>query len=163
MSRTAESAIDRAELLELLARYASIPDTNDWVELPTTVFTDEILWDFESLNGEPARVVSRSVVMSELAAGFAAFEATHHATTNHIVTVDGDVATIRAHIRAEHWLRRDLVPSGDNRWTVVGFYDDEAIRTPDGWRLRAVRLSVTHRENDHLVAAPPADEEEEEE
>ena len=110
--------------------------------------------DFESLNGELARLVSRSDLMNELAAGFAAFEAAHHAITNHCVTVDGDVATIRAHIRADHWLRRDLVPSGDNRWTVVGFYDDEAIRTPDGWRLRAVRLSVNYRENDHVVAAP---------
>jgi hypothetical protein len=33
---------------------------------------------------------------------------------------------------------------------VVGFYDDEAIRTPDGWRLTKVRLTVTHQEHPEL-------------
>lgn len=27
---------------------------------------------------------------------------------------------------------------------AVGFYDDEAIRTPAGWRISAVKLTMTH-------------------
>ena len=42
---------DRDELAELLARYVSIPDTNGRDEIPPTVFTDPITWDFQSLTG----------------------------------------------------------------------------------------------------------------
>ena len=142
---------DRARLIELLAMYASIPDTNGWDELPQRVFTDSVLWDLESVNGVPPAEVPRGVLIDLLRPAFAKFEATHHAITNHRVRVDGDRAHIRAHVRAEHWISRELVPDGPNCWLIVGFYDDEAVRTVDGWRLRSVRLAVTHRENDHLL------------
>jgi hypothetical protein len=147
------TAEDRARLIELLALYASIPDTNGWDELPPRVFTDSVVWDLESVNGIPPAEVSRSVLIDLLRPAFAKFEATHHAITNHRVRVDGDRALLRAHIRAEHWISRELVPDGPNCWLIVGFYDDEAVRTVDGWRLRSVRLTVTHRENDHLLVA----------
>ncbi len=54
---------------------------------------------------------------------------------------------MHAHVRAEHWL-----PSGEpNRWLVVGFYDNEAVRTPDGWRLSSVRLTASYQENAGLL------------
>jgi hypothetical protein len=81
---------------------------------------------------------------------FTVFTATHHAITNHRVTVDGDRASLRAHIRAEHWLPPELVQSGPNCWLVVGLYDDDAVRTADGWRLTTVKLSVRYEENAHL-------------
>ncbi len=62
-------------------------------------------------------------------AAFAPYAATHHAITGHVIHVDGDRATIHAHVRAEHWVRDDLVADGARRWLVVGFYDDEAVRT----------------------------------
>lgn len=155
MDGDSELSRDRDDLVELLARYASIPDSNDWEHLPASVFADEVLWNFESLDGQAAQAVSRSSLIDALRTAFAVFEATHHAITNHRVIVDKDVASVRAHVRAEHWFRSDLVPSGDNRWLIVGFYDDEAVRTPVGWRLRSVRLTVTHRENDHLFAMLP--------
>jgi hypothetical protein len=67
------------------------------------------------------------------------------------VTIDGDRATIHAHIRAEHWLPAELVGDGPNCWLVIGFYDDEAVRTPDGWRPALFKLTVTYQEN----AQPP--------
>ena len=45
---------------------------------------------------------------------FAPFTATHHAITGHAIEVDGDRATIHAHVRAEHWL------ADGRRWLVVG-------------------------------------------
>ncbi len=32
------------------------------------------------------------------------------------------------------------------------FYDDEAVRAADGWRLSKVKLTVTHSANDELRA-----------
>jgi SnoaL-like domain len=148
---------DRDELVELLGRYAAIPDTNDFDVLPSTVFTDPVTMDFESLGRPPARTFSLAPLMALFRVTLASFTATHHAITNHRVAVDGDRATIRAHVRAEHWLRPDLVESGPTCWLVVGFYDDAAVRTAAGWRLDSVTLSVTHQENtsvyDRAIAA----------
>jgi hypothetical protein len=147
---------DRDELVELVARYASVADTRDFDVLPSTVFTDPVTLDFESLRGRPAATMPLSQLLAGFKTSFASFTATNHAITNHRITVDGDRATIRAHVRAEHWLPSELVDSGPNCWLVVGFYDDDAVRTPDGWRLAKVKLSVTYQENAHLFATAVA-------
>lgn len=143
---------DRDELLELLARYMSMPDTKDWDELPSTVFTDPVIWDFRSLSGVAPTTVPRAELTGRLRVAFAGFEATHHAATSPIITIDGDRAHIRAHLRAEQWLASHLVPDGsDNCMLVVGFYDDDAVRTPEGWRIERVKLTVTYQQNAHFV------------
>ncbi len=126
---------DREELVELMARYASIADTKDFDELPTTVFTDRVLCDFESVGSGPPMEVERDAFMQRQRTFFADWQATHHSITNHRIHVDGDAASIRAHVQAQHWLPPEVAPPHRNRWLVVGFYDNEAVRTPDGWRL----------------------------
>jgi hypothetical protein len=147
---------DREELVELLARYASIADTRDFDELPKTVFTDRVLVDFESVGSGPASEVERDAFMQQLRAFFADWQATHHSITNHRVRVDGDTASIRAHIHAQHWLPPEKAPQLHNRWLVVGFYDNEAVRTPDGWRLSKVRLTMTYEERPDAPVAVEA-------
>ncbi|MGX1095970.1 hypothetical protein RKD47_006736 [Streptomyces albogriseolus] len=44
----------------------------------------------------------------------------------------------------------ELAGGGPARRLVVGFYDNEAIRTPHGWRLSSIKLTATHQENAHL-------------
>ena len=149
---------DRDELAELLARDVSIPDTKGWDELPPTVFTDPITWDFESLSGQPPGTMPRAELVSVLRSAFAGYEATHHAITNHRIKIDGERAQIRAHIRAEQWLAPHLAPDeSGNRWLVVGFSDHEAVRTPDGWRIERVELTVTYQQNARLAALSVAE------
>ena len=87
---------------------------------------------------------------------FAGWTATHHAITNHRIAIDGDRATIRAHIRAEHWAPPEVAAGGPDCWLVVGFYDNVAVRTPEGWRLSVVKLTLTHQENEALLATSMA-------
>jgi hypothetical protein len=142
---------DRDELVELVSRYASMADTSDWDELPRSVFCDEFTSDFSSL-GAPVAAVSRDRWCRQSKRAFAVWAATHHAITNHRIAVDGHRATIRAHVRAEHWAPPRFDAGGTNCWLVVGFYDNIAVRTPDGWRLSSVKLTVTHQENEALRA-----------
>jgi SnoaL-like protein len=81
---------------------------------------------------------------------FAPLAATHHVITGHVIALDGDRATIHAHVRAEHWVPDEVAGGGPNRWLVVGFYDNEAARTSDGWRLSRVKLTSTYQENPQL-------------
>lgn len=143
---------DRAELIELLGRYADIADLKEFTELPRVVFNDPITVDFESVAGIPPTTVPLGDYLDILRASFAPFAATHHAVTGHIVEIDGDRATIHAHVRAEHWLPGELAHGGPDRWLVVGYYDNEAVRTADGWRLTRVKLTAAHQENAHLAA-----------
>jgi hypothetical protein len=49
---------DRDELVELMGRYANMPDTKNWDELPRSVFCDEFTAGFSSL-GAPVTTTSR--------------------------------------------------------------------------------------------------------
>jgi hypothetical protein len=141
---------DRAALIELLSRYATIPDAKNWDGV-FDVFADSVLFDFESLGGGPAAALNREEILEWIKPGFAGFVATHHSITNHRIAIDGDHASIRAHIRAEHWIDEALAGGGPTCWLVVGFYDDEAIRTPDGWRLSSVRLTVRYQSGGEVL------------
>lgn len=148
--------IDRADLIELHSRYADIADLKEFTELPSLVFTDPLTVDFEAVVGIPP-TLPLTDYLGNLRASFAPFTATHHAITGHVIGIDGDRAKIHAHVRAEHWLPNELAGDGPNRWLVVGFYDNEALHTADGWRLSRVRLTPTYQENPHLSSAVPAD------
>ncbi len=145
------STSDRDELLELMARYADMADTKDWDDLPRSVLCDEVTFAAPSL-GSPATTTTREAWCAASRAAFAGWAATHHAVTGHRIVVDGDRATIRAHVRAEHWAPPEVVAGGAGCWLVVGFYDDVAVRTPDGWRLSSITLTATHQENPGLLA-----------
>lgn len=49
---------DRDELVELMGRYATMPDTQNWDELPRSVFCDEFTADFSAF-GPPTATVTR--------------------------------------------------------------------------------------------------------
>lgn len=42
-----------------------------------------------------------------------------------------------------------FLPTGS---TPVGFYDNEAVGTPDGWRFSMVQLTAVDQENAHFLA-----------
>ena len=147
--------VDRDELVELMGRYATMADTRDWDEMPRSVLCEEVAVDFSSL-GTPAATLTREEWCRGSRQVFAGWTATHHSITNHRIVVDGDRATIRAHVRAEHWAPPDVAAGGPGCWLVVGFYDDVAVRTPDGWRLGSLRLTATHQENAELLTATMA-------
>ncbi|GHH42127.1 hypothetical protein FHS35_000760 [Streptomyces umbrinus] len=147
------NANDRADIIQLLGLYADIADKREFTELPRLVFTDPLTLDFESVTSMAPMETPLDAYTEILRGAFAPFAATHHAITGHVVDIDGDRATIHAHVRAEHWLPDELVDGGSNRWLVVGFYDNEAVRTADGWRLDRVKLTATYQENAHLASA----------
>ncbi|MGV9361847.1 nuclear transport factor 2 family protein [Amycolatopsis sp. NPDC003731] len=140
-----DTLADRAELVELLGRYADIADRKEYAELPGLVFTDPVTLDFEAVAGIPPMTTPLREYVEILRGSFAAFTATHHVISGHVVEIDGDTAKIHAHVRAEHW-----ADDGPDRWLVAGFYDNEAVRTAAGWRLSRVKLTATHQENAHL-------------
>ena len=65
---------DRDELMELMSRYANMPDTKDWDELPRSVFCDEFSADFTSL-GTPVATFNRDAWCQRSQQAFASMAA----------------------------------------------------------------------------------------
>jgi hypothetical protein len=53
------------------------------------------------------------------------------------ITVDGDRAVARTYLDGLM-----LAPDNKSGVNAVGFYDDEVVRTPDGWRIARRRTTV---------------------
>lgn len=61
---------------------------------------------------------------------------TLHRLSNQVIAVDGDNATARTYVDA-------VIMFGDNEAGVNawGFYDDEIVRTGEGWRIARRRFT----------------------
>ncbi|MEU7399354.1 nuclear transport factor 2 family protein [Streptomyces albogriseolus] len=68
--------------------------------------------DFSPVIGLPPMTVPLDESVQALDRAFAPpFSTTHHAITGHVIEIDGDRATIHAHIRTEHWVPEELAGS----------------------------------------------------
>jgi 3-phenylpropionate/cinnamic acid dioxygenase small subunit len=123
---------DRQDITELLVRYATGIDRRDW-PLFRTVFTDDCELDY----GEIGSWRGIDAVAGYMEQVHALAGHTLHRLTNQAVTVDGDKATARTYIDG-------LIMAPDNNTGVnaVGFYDDDIVRTADGWRIARRRFTA---------------------
>ncbi|GBG37770.1 nuclear transport factor 2 family protein [Mycobacterium montefiorense] len=122
---------DRQDISELLVRYATGIDRRDW-PLFRTVFTDDCELDYGEIGTwQGVDAVTDFMDKTHAMAGH-----TLHRLTNQAITLDGDKASARTYIDA-------VIMFGDNQSGVNawGFYDDEIVRTADGWRIARRRFT----------------------
>ncbi len=139
-----QDLIDRAEISDVVLGYATGLDRRDWA-LYRSIFMDEIEMDFGSV-GIPAGVFAAEKWVRDAKRLFDGFEATQHTSTNHVISVRGDEATCVSNMQAEHFVAReqgDALAPGDERWTIGGYYTNDLLRTPGGWKFRKITLTVT--------------------
>ena len=111
-------------------RYATGIDRRDW-PLFRTVFTDDCELDYGEVGSwKGVDAVTEFMQQAHSMAGH-----TMHRLTNQVITVDGDKAQSRTYVDA-------LIMVGDNNSGVnaAGFYDDELVRTDDGWQVARRRF-----------------------
>jgi 3-phenylpropionate/cinnamic acid dioxygenase small subunit len=122
---------DRDDIAAVLLRYATGIDRRDW-QLFRTVFTDDCELDYGEIgawNGVDA--VTEFMQQAHAMAGH-----TMHRLTNQVIAVDGDTAVARTYVDA-------LIMLADNSSGVnaAGFYDDEFVRTEEGWQIARRRFT----------------------
>lgn len=126
---------DKAEIIEVINLYGIALDAHAW-DLLDDVFTEDVHAEFG-----PAGAVWKSVGALKFA-----FKDFHETLTNHMHTmtgscvhVDGDKAN--AFTYGDWLLSRDSAVGGPD-WVGRGWYDDELVRTKNGWRIssRVCRL-----------------------
>ena len=116
---------DRQDISDVLLRYATGIDRRDW-PLFRTVFTDDCQLDY----GEVGAWKSVDAVTEFMEQAHAMAGHTMHRLTNQVITVDGDTAQSRTYVDA-----LIMVGEGNSGVNAAGFYDDELIRTENGWRV----------------------------
>jgi hypothetical protein len=139
---------DHTQIVETIYCYATGVDTRDWA-LYRSIFTDEIDVDFSSYDGNPPRRMRADDWVQGVAPLFEGLDATQHTMTNPRVLIEGERATCVMYMQAVHFLANQ---DGDAEFTLGGYYTDELLKTPSGWKLCGVKLTVLwSRGNRHVM------------
>ncbi len=132
--------LDRAEISDVQLRYATGLDMRDW-KLFRSCFADEIEVDFSSVfGGSGPRKITADRWTEAARRTISGLQATQHMITNHVITVEGDKALCVAYVQAQHYLPND---AGDSTQTMGGYYTNHFIRTPEGWKIKSCKLTLT--------------------
>ncbi len=123
-----QTLVDRAEITDLLTRYARAVDRQDW-DLFRTVFTADARIDYTQVGGVAGDV---DEVVGFLSKVMAMFETIQHLISNIDITIDGDEAKVVAMVYNPLKLPDSPV------WATGGWYHHELVRTPEGWRSRSL-------------------------
>lgn len=121
---------DLAEIRDVVNRYAWALDTKDWALLDTCFAADAYL-DYSSNPG--GKEGPYSEIRGWLEHQLAAFVMLQHLMMNAEVQLDGDRATVRTMMANPMGARTKAGPP--HVFYVGGRYDDEFVRTADGWRI----------------------------
>jgi hypothetical protein len=122
---------DRAEITELMHRYAWAIDQHDFDALDA-VFTPDALLDYSSNPGGIAG--SLAEVKPWLRRSLSAFVAMQHLMANTIVEFGGK-SRARATTMVFNPMSARAREGAPHHFRIGGRYDDELVRTPHGWRI----------------------------
>lgn len=123
---------DVAAIVEVTHRYAWAIDDRDWDEL-RKVFTEDATAALGSECPDVEAIVARiRSVLDPL-------DSSQHIVGNHLVAVDGDTATCRCYLQAQHTKRQ---PSGGDNFLIGARYYDQLTRGADGWRIQRRELVI---------------------
>lgn len=135
---TVEDLLTRAEITDLVLRYATGIDARDWA-LYRSIFADEVDFDFSTWGRPPARRTADDWVAGVREA-LSGFDATEHLLSNFVITSQGDEATCVCYLVALH----HLVEDGQRQMqSLGGYYTHRLKRGAEGWKIHACTLTVT--------------------
>lgn len=128
---------DRAEIHDLMSRYALAIDTGDWDTLDR-VFTSDAQIDYTSSGGIAGTFAE---IKDWLPKVLGLFAATQHYVSNITVDFSGDGATATSRTYLYNPMSLKQEDGSLSLFTIGGYYDDRLVRTADGWRI-AERVEI---------------------
>jgi ketosteroid isomerase-like protein len=141
-----QTLLDERDIVAVAHRYCRALDTKDWDSL-RDVFLPDATADMAS----KSTLVGVDAIIGRINAALEHLDDSQHLVGNHEVTVAGDTATHRCYLQAQHV--RTAAVGGPN-YIVAGRYEDELVRTADGWRISYRRLVVMWTEGNVEAVHP---------
>jgi hypothetical protein len=123
---------DRQAIVDLTIAYSFALDERRFDDLDDIFLPDataELGWPLEG----------RDAIKDRIRDALVPLDASQHLVATHQVHVDGDRATGRCYLQAQH-LRASA--EGGSSFMVGGRYEDPFVRTADGWRIAHRALIV---------------------
>jgi 3-phenylpropionate/cinnamic acid dioxygenase small subunit len=115
------------DIAEVLVRYATGIDRRDW-DLFRSCFAADCLAEYEGIGTwESAEAITDFMVTAHAGMGH-----TMHRISNIAIDLEGagDRAVARCYLDGIL-----MAADGETGFNPIGFYDDELVLTPDGWRI----------------------------
>lgn len=124
-----QDLLDTKAIVDLTIAYGWLLDHGPRADLDQVFTPDAVaIYGGDEFNGLPAIIAKVEDALGRL-------DISQHIVSNQQVAIDGDAATCRCYLHAQHTKRG--TEGGDN-FIIAGRYLDELVRTDDGWR-------ITHR------------------
>ncbi len=133
---------DHRAITDLTIAYAWTLDEGRFDDLGE-VFTQDATADLGGIHND-----GLEAIIDRIRRALSHLDASQHVLANHQIRVDGDTATCRCYLVAQHVKRG--TPGGDN-FVVAGIYKDALTRTSEGWRVTHRDLTVTWTEGNPAI------------
>jgi 3-phenylpropionate/cinnamic acid dioxygenase small subunit len=133
---------DRQAIVDLTIRYTWALDTRHWDDLDEVFLPEATAHLTEDLTG-------RDAIKQRIRRALEPLDASQHMISNHQVVVDGDRASCRCYLQAQHV--RHAAPGSPN-FIVAGRYEDQLVRTSHGWRIAHRALVIMWTDGNPSVA-----------
>jgi ketosteroid isomerase-like protein len=136
---------DESAIQQLLNRYTDGCNRRDWGQVMAS-FTEDAAWGVagrESYQGHAA-------IRAEMESFVARLDYFVQLNTPAVIEINGDTASARSTIR-----ECGRFAGTSDALEVLGFYDDELMRTPGGWRFTRRRFNSLGLHRFSLLAGPP--------
>ena len=133
---------DEADVRTLAAAFSDICNRGDVAEF-RKLWTDDGVWEIG--DPLPAQAVGIEAIAQMLTGLLAAWEFFVQMTHSGVVTLDGDRARAR-------WTVQETARSkGGNRfYNNFALYEDEMVRTPEGWRFARRKYDYIYLDDSEL-------------
>jgi hypothetical protein len=133
---------DREEIARTIWNYSFLLDTGKWDEVPDVVYSEEGM-DIHAEDTDPPMVTEGRQKLKEFFNyTMPHFDGTQHFTGPSMIDLDGDTAKARTYFWATHWMKvgkgAGALRPADSIQALL--YDDELVRTDDGWKISKRRL-----------------------
>lgn len=135
--------VDRAAISDLLIDFARALDDQDWEGYAANYAEDGVLAISPTISH-----AGRAGLADFVAASLGKYAGTHHVSSNHAITLDGDTAATRSYLIAAHVFE----PGNPFRHADgAGWYRCQLRRTSEGWRFSRVSLEIRYLSGEPLL------------
>lgn len=144
-------AYDRTEIAETLYRFALGLDLGDADSLASSL-TEDVVFDFTPAANKVGRefpvLSSRDAVVKTIIATLGPLD-TSHTASNIQITVNGDSATLKAYVMAQHFMPGEGPrPDRTTHALFMNRYDADLVRDGDTWRFSRLTIDNAWFEGD---------------
>jgi 3-phenylpropionate/cinnamic acid dioxygenase small subunit len=117
---------DRHDIGQVIIRYATSVDQRD-LDRYATCFVEDV--EVGGFTGGTFN--DRDTYVTWVGKALERYAGTHHQITNQEIEVDGDRGHMRSYVQATH----EMADDPDTLLILWAIYDDEMVRTAEGWRI----------------------------